>query len=202
MSRYALCLVALYILAGPLLIRAGEFQAHVDYATGQSPNAVAEADFNRDGKPDLCVANLKSNTLSVLLGHGDGTFGNQVDYATGAGPNSVAIGDFNADGKADVVVVNSYVPSISVLLGNGDGTFQTHVDYPRGAGAFPCCSLVGVSDLDFDGNLDLVVANYGPDFRTGTASILLGNGGWDLQAPGGISCRSKSSRCNGGRLQS
>ncbi|HKS22139.1 MAG TPA: VCBS repeat-containing protein [Thermoanaerobaculia bacterium] len=36
---------------------------------------MAVADFNRDGKADLAIANGDSNDVSILLGNGDGTFG-------------------------------------------------------------------------------------------------------------------------------
>ena len=39
-------------------------------------------DFNDDGRTDLAVANDDENTVTVLLGNGDGTF--QVAQATGA----------------------------------------------------------------------------------------------------------------------
>ena len=73
-----------------------------DYATGSGPDSVAVGDFNLDGKPDLAVANQGSNTVSVLLGNGDGTFAAKVDYATGSIAASVAVGDFNLDGKPDL----------------------------------------------------------------------------------------------------
>ena len=40
-------------------------------------------DFNGDGNADLAVVNSNSNTLSVLLGNGNGTFAPKTDYATG-----------------------------------------------------------------------------------------------------------------------
>ena len=63
---------------------------------------MAVADFNGDGKPDLAVTvtSFADNTVSVLLGNGDGTFQTHVDYATGSHPTSVAVADFNGDGKA------------------------------------------------------------------------------------------------------
>ena len=47
---------------------------------------MAVGDFNGDGKPDLVVANYDSNTVSVLLGNGDGTFQTAVNYAAGSYP--------------------------------------------------------------------------------------------------------------------
>ena len=45
-------------------------------------------DFNGDGRIDLAVAQrLATNTVSVLLGNGDGTFQPQVTYAVGIDPS-------------------------------------------------------------------------------------------------------------------
>jgi hypothetical protein len=75
-------------------------------------------DFNLDGKADLAVANFDSNTVSVLLGNGDGSFATKVDYSTGSRPSSVAVGDFNLDGKPDLAVANEDANTVSVLLGS------------------------------------------------------------------------------------
>jgi len=41
---------------------------------GDGPFAVAVADFDKDGKDDVAVANIFSNNVSVFLRQGDGTF--------------------------------------------------------------------------------------------------------------------------------
>jgi hypothetical protein len=46
----------------------------------------------------IAVANAGSNTVSVLLGNGEGTFGPKTDFGTGTNPQSVAIGDLKANG--------------------------------------------------------------------------------------------------------
>src|SRR5439155_6917772 len=147
-----------------------------DFATGASPSSVAVDDFNRDGKLDLAVANNRSDTVSVLLGNGDGTFQAAVSYPVGSCshppdqrsfPWSVAVGDFDGDGKLDLAVANSGCHTVSVLWGNGDGTFQTARDF--GAGISPV--FVTTGDFNRDGKLDLVVANL-----FSGVSVLLGNG--------------------------
>ena len=149
--------------------------AAISYATAGSCSGVAVGDFNKDGNMDLVVANVNANSISVLLGNGDGTFQAHVDYATGIWPESVAVGDFNGDGKPDLAVANFYGNSISILLGNGDGTFQAQVEYATAS--FP--SPVAVGDFNRDGKLDLAVASS----QDNNVSVLLGNGDGTFQPP-------------------
>jgi hypothetical protein len=78
-------------------------------ATGTQPGSVALGDFNGDGILDMAVTNGGDNTLTILLGKGDGTFTAAASSPqTGAYPASVTVGDFNRDGKADLAVANLY----------------------------------------------------------------------------------------------
>lgn len=45
----------------------GTFGKPIEYGVGNGPVAVAPADFNRDGKPDVAVANINSGDVTVLL---------------------------------------------------------------------------------------------------------------------------------------
>src|SRR4051794_36295847 len=47
--------------------------------------------------PDLVVANANDNTVSVLLGNGDGSFQPQPTRAVGSAPSSVTVADVNGD---------------------------------------------------------------------------------------------------------
>jgi Calx-beta domain/FG-GAP-like repeat/FG-GAP repeat len=137
-------------------------------AAGAAPSSFAVADFNRDGNPDLAVATHTGNTVSVLLGQGDGSFDGPVAYGAGLVANAVAACDFNGDGNPDLAVANRGSGNVSVLLGKGDGTFQSAVNFA--AGDSPISLAVG--DFNGDGRQDLATAN-----AVGTVSVLLGNGG-------------------------
>ena len=162
--------LVLYILSGALVAHAGQFLEAPEYPTGTSPQAVAVGDFNGDGKLDVAVVNGNANTVSVLLGNGDGTFQAKTDFATGSTPRGIAVGHFTSSGNLDLAVTNFASNTVSVLLGNGDGTFQAKIDTAVGSGPIG----IAVSDFNNDGNSDLVVTNSTDP--AGTVSVLLGQG--------------------------
>jgi hypothetical protein len=139
---------------------------------GNGPQSVVTGDFNGDGILDLAVTNSLSNSVTILLGNGDGTFtAAQNSPATGNKPLGIVAGDFNGDGILDLAVANSLSNTVTILLGNGDGTFSAAADSPN-TGNSPTYMAVG--DFNGDGKLDLAVVN-----STGIGSsmtILLGNG--------------------------
>ena len=77
---------------------------------------MAVRDFNGDGIADLAIANAFGNTVSVLLGNGDGSFHAPTSYGTGNLPASVVVSHFNGDGIADVAIVNRFDNTLGVLL--------------------------------------------------------------------------------------
>jgi hypothetical protein len=176
MLRRALSGLIFYSLFGVLIAHSSQFLEAPQYATGKNPQAVAVGDFNGDGKPDLAVVNATADTVSILLGNGDGTFQAKVDYATGNAPQGVAVGDFNGDGKLDLAITDSASSTVSVFFGNGNGTFQTKVDYATGKKP----QGIAVGDFDADGHMDLVVTNA----TDGAVGVLLnkGNGTFNTQA--------------------
>ncbi len=157
----------------------GTFQGPVNYSTGTDtyPYSIAVGDFNGDGKPDLAVANYATNTVSVFLGNGDGTFQEHIDTATGGKePTSVALGDFNGDGKLDLAVTNFHSNTVSILLGNGQGSFTPATGSPFATGNGPIA--VAVADLNGNKKLDLIVVNE----TDNDVGILLGNGDGTFKA--------------------
>jgi hypothetical protein len=148
----------------------GTFQPGVLHAIDsqsplQLPLALAVADLTGAGKLDLVIGNL-NNIVTVVLGHGDGTFQAPTFVRGGALTNAVAVADFDGDGKPDLAVGNQLGNDVSVIFGNGDGTFQTVPTYGPGGSS--------LAEGHFRGNdiVDLVTTNTFND----TVSVLLGNG--------------------------
>src|SRR5262249_35728038 len=160
----------------------GTFQPHQEFLAGNSPSlySLAVADFNDDGKPDVVVTQPDANSLSLLLGNGDGTFQTFVKIPAGLDPYTLVVGDFNLDGKADVACTNVSDNSVSVFLGKGNGTFQLRIDFA--AGQEP--TFLSAADLDLDGKLDLTVSDNGYGGRHSTLSLLFGLGNGGLAAAG------------------
>jgi Bacterial Ig-like domain (group 3)/FG-GAP-like repeat len=173
----------------------GTFRPAVAYDSGGGfATAIAVADLNGDGKPDVVVANCSAtpsatcddsgnSTVSVLLGNGDGTFQAAAAYGSGGShATSIAVADLNGDGKPDLLVANDCQScangSVGVLLGNGDGTFQPTVTYQSGgSGAIS----LAIGDLNRDGKVDVVVTTSSPSTGDGLAAVLLGNGDGTFQ---------------------
>ena len=163
----------------------GTFRPRIDLAVGGAPRAVAVGDFNGDGRLDVATAQQLSDTVSVLLGHGDGTFARPLVFAASGQnftPSSLAVGDVNGDGRLDLVIKSiSFLDSdafqVGVLLGNGDGTFQGPIlapAQPDGSGD------LALGDFNNDGRMDAAVADQ-LGAPTGDLSVFFGNGDGTFQ---------------------
>ena len=113
----------------------GSFGAPVDYRTGAGPDTVAIGDVNGDGKADLVSANGSTDpngdlewldSVSVLLGNGDGTLRPKRDYRLRDEDQhdfvTIRIADFNGDRKPDLVTADLGEEwGMTVLVNGGKG---------------------------------------------------------------------------------
>ncbi len=158
--------VAVTDLSGQLAILLGKgdgsFEPAIYYQTADTPQNPTTADFNLDGNPDLAISHTFKGTVSIYLGHGDGTFDSPLTI-TSRGALYLAAGDVNRDSKPDLVVGGGKL--LNLFVGNGDGTFQEPVSIYSNYGP------VKVADLDRDGRLDVTVSP-----EDGTIVALRGKG--------------------------
>ncbi len=89
------------------------------YTTGAVPIALTASDVNGDQLQDLVVVNQGANSVTVFLGHGDGTVVASETYPVGNVPQAVAVGYFNDDSFPDLAVANSGDDTVSILRNRG-----------------------------------------------------------------------------------
>ena len=78
-------------------LEGSSFIPQVAYAAADDPYSITSADFNADARPDLAVANVNTDNVSILVGTGGGVFAAPSNVTVGDVPVSVATADFNGD---------------------------------------------------------------------------------------------------------
>lgn len=152
----------------PLVVQAVQASTIPGYR-GHCVNDVRATDLNADGNLDLVTANLGTNTISIFLGNGDGTF--QTDRLLEGGEFCafLATGDLDHDGDQDLVVTNWTKRDVtSVLINRGEADFFPRKEYQTALGNYG----VALADVDLDGHLDIITANY----QDRSLSVLRGTG--------------------------
>jgi hypothetical protein len=162
----------------------GTFGAPVNFpnTSGFDSPSVVATDLNNDGKLDVVIMHSiacftapcrAAETISVMLGNGDGTFQPTRELAAPQHMHAMAAGDFNRDGITDLAI-GSENTKLHILLGVGDGTFvrQPEMTLIPGGDLFSACNDVDVADFNRDTIQDLVV----PLGNGNGNVVLLGNG--------------------------
>lgn len=135
------------------LNRAAEDATFGDLVSNPNPISATEiepADFNADGLVDVVFGGTRSGAF-VLLGKGDGTFG---DFQTLGAPVPQDIAILDADGDGDIDVATTDVVTERVYLHYNDGTGTFPQTLPFGTGAQ---QAIAAADMNEDGLIDLVV---------------------------------------------
>jgi hypothetical protein len=152
----------------------GTFDMKIIYPIGTDsyPQYVMTCDINKDNQLDIVSVNSKDNSISVIMGYGNGTFAEQLIYSTGdySHPSGAVSSDFNNDTHLDLVIANEGTDSIGILYGFNYTTFYNQVTY---------------SNIDSSGPFDIVASDFNNDkyldiaatfFDNGKIGILLGYG--------------------------
>jgi hypothetical protein len=125
-------------------------------AVGKLPVAIASGTLSGSTGPALAVVNQSDNSVSVLLGKGDGTFtpALQSPLQTGQTPAGVAIADFLGQGNGGIAVSNFASNTVTVYGDLGSGIITSTIEPPAGSspGAILAAPLTGSLP-------DVVVAN-------------------------------------------
>jgi FG-GAP-like repeat/Bacterial Ig-like domain len=138
-------------------------------AIGDRASPSEPSDFNGDGQIDVAIGNINVNSVSILLGNGDGTFQPQIVIPVGFAPRGIAVLDFDGDGDPDIANTNANSSNVSLIENLGNGTFAAARFFE--AGGVGEWSLAA-ADMNKDGITDLIVGA-----RTSRRIIVqLGNG--------------------------
>ena len=152
----------------------GTFQTIINTATGSYTNWLGSGDFNADGRIDFVTPNYSGESITILLGRGDGTF-NRQDMSNAPGttsPSFVITGDVNNDGKIDILTTNEFSSNVSIFLGNGNGTFQN----PTLLSTSSEPQSIVMGDFNRDGKIDLIVYCSPASGATPSNTLFLGTG--------------------------
>lgn len=103
--------------------------------TGNKPAAITAGDFNVDGLTDLAVTDQDANSVSVLIGNGDGTFASPLNLPTGSAPIGLVSGQFlGTTSPPDLAVADSSGNNLTIILDNAtfspNGTGVASTPYP------------------------------------------------------------------------
>ncbi|HEX3784182.1 MAG TPA: VCBS repeat-containing protein [Pseudonocardiaceae bacterium] len=172
----------------------GTFGPERHYPIGPGPQGLVVADVNGDGIPDIITGNFGriEDSLSVLIGKGNGTFYPARDYAAGDSINDVAVGDLTGNGVQSVVTADLVNQQADVLLGNRCGQGLLPAKHYAIA---PGVNRMQLADVTNDGKLDIITSVAPATNRNPAApppppgtkgsgfSVLMGNGDGTFGAP-------------------
>ncbi len=143
----------------------GTLQSSMPLADLRNPSNLLTADFNGDGFADLVYnqsdapsQSVRSSSLRVALGRGDGTFLAPGLTPIPSGVQRIDVGNLNGDSIPDVLLATSDstgATRLSIYRGVGEGNFAVPSTIASGLGLV--ASML-IHDVDGDGMSDIVVS--------------------------------------------
>ncbi|MCX7045730.1 MAG: FG-GAP-like repeat-containing protein [Candidatus Sumerlaeota bacterium] len=139
----------------------GVFPTSTCYTAGFVPCKIIAADLDGDGRNDLALVNSPEAKLSFFHNKGDGTFDDAISTGTLTFARGLTVADLDGDGVMEIAVTAGGSPSgipssIAIYHRNANGTYTQGEVYRAGN----LSSAIAAADLDRDGAMDLIVANY------------------------------------------
>ena len=134
----------------------------------QSPTGFAAGDFNLDGLGDLAVVS-RNGLLGIYLGRADDSpsgmhFEAGPSYSVGGANLTAAVaGFFNADVYPDVAVADNNGNRVIFFVNDGAAQ-MSFTQSPQLFLVNPGPRVLGIADLDGDGQVDIITANENPSF--------------------------------------
>jgi hypothetical protein len=123
---------------------------------------------------DLAVANSGGNSVTVLFGNGDGSFGSPQTLIVGSNPRGIAAADVDGDAQLDLATADFGSSQVSVIRRGGGGSFLAPAVYTVGT------NPTAVALVDLEGNPKSDIAVTSPTTSGAQMLTVLANDGTGL----------------------